>query len=322
MLNCYTPVVEPARVAPSVTARPDGRAWHEARRPRIALGVIARVAGSARVALGGTLVLSTVTGPHAPAVGDAAAGGSDVEARGRLACTLGFAPFARAHLPAASPPPLGAVVRAGAAPPPALRPPLLGGGALEADAHARTAACERELAAAVGGALERTVQLRALARHEVRVHVMVLQADGAELAAAIVGASLALADAGVPLRDLAPACAVCVAPTSPAAPLPRAVLDPCAAEASGAAGALTLAMSPASREVTQWRMRGCFDAAAGSPDGGLAAAVELCVTGCAGMHELMRAALLARHAEEAAAAAAVALDDSSGNGADGHAPAR
>ena len=105
MLNCYTPVVEPARVAPSVTTRPDGRAWHEARRPRIALGVVARVAGSARVALGGTHVLSTVTGPHAPAAGDAAAAGGDADARGRLACTLGFAPFARAHLPAASPPP-------------------------------------------------------------------------------------------------------------------------------------------------------------------------------------------------------------------------
>ena len=167
------------------------------------------------------------------------------------------------------------------------------------------------------------MKLRPASPSQVRVHVTVLQADGAELAAAIVGASLALADAGVPLRDLAPACAVCVAPAvASAAPAPRAVLDPCAAEASGAAGALTLAMSPASREVTQWRMRGCFDAAAGSPDGGLAAAVELCVTGCAGMHELMRAALLARHAEEAAAAAAVALDDSSGNGADGHAPAR
>ena len=52
------------------------------------------------------------------------------------------------------------------------------------------------------------MQLDAFPKHELRLHAHVLQADGGELAAMIVAASLVLADAGVPLNDLVPACTV------------------------------------------------------------------------------------------------------------------
>ena len=61
------------------------------------------------------------------------------------------------------------------------------------------------------------------------------------------------------------------------------------------------------------------DASGGGGGGGLANAVELCIKGCAGMHGLMRDALLAQCAKEstdaaAAAAAAVATGSAQLNG--------
>ena len=120
------------------------------------------------------------------------------------------------------------------------------------------------------------MQLDAFPKHELRLHAHVLQADGGELAAMIVAASLALADAGVPLNDLVPACTVAQPPlplrSAPSSsPPPRAaasssaaarqpsVLDPCASELRAAAGVLTLALAPSTREATQWRQSDCFD---------------------------------------------------------------
>ena len=120
------------------------------------------------------------------------------------------------------------------------------------------------------------MQLDAFPKHELRLHAHVLQADGGELAAMIVAASLVLADAGVPLNDLVPACTVAQPPlplrSAPSSsPPPRAaasssaaarqpsVLDPCASELRAAAGVLTLALAPSTREAAQWRQSGCFD---------------------------------------------------------------
>jgi len=80
----------------------------------------------------------------------------------------------------------------------------------------------------------------------------------------------------VPLNDLVPACTVAQPPlplrSAPSSsPPPRAaasssaaarqpsVLDPCASELRAAAGVLTLALAPSTREAAQWRQSGCFD---------------------------------------------------------------
>lgn len=57
-------------------------------------------------------------------------------------------------------------------------------------------------------ALEASVQLHLFPKAAVDVFCIVLEAAGGEVAAAITAASLALADAGIPLYDLVPACAV------------------------------------------------------------------------------------------------------------------
>lgn len=52
------------------------------------------------------------------------------------------------------------------------------------------------------------MQVHRLTKSVVDVHVMVLQADGGELAVATICASMALADAGIELYDLVTACSV------------------------------------------------------------------------------------------------------------------
>lgn len=54
--------------------------------------------------------------------------------------------------------------------------------------------------------LESALLLEQYPRSEIKVFVQVLQADGSNVAAAVNAATLALADAGVPMRDLVVAC--------------------------------------------------------------------------------------------------------------------
>ena len=67
---------------------------------------------------------------------------------------------------------------------------------------------ERELSAALLQALRGAVLLETFPKAFVDVYVLILQADGAELPAAAMAASAALAHAGVACRDLVTACAV------------------------------------------------------------------------------------------------------------------
>ena len=67
---------------------------------------------------------------------------------------------------------------------------------------------EKEYSALLLTALESAVLLEEFPKSTVDVYVCVLEAAGGELPAAICSASLALADAGIAMRDLVAACAV------------------------------------------------------------------------------------------------------------------
>eukprot|EP00798_Chlamydomonas_sp_ICE-L_P023523 gene23523-9046_t len=64
-----------------------------------------------------------------------------------------------------------------------------------------------ELSMVIRGTLEQTVMVELLPRSQIDVYVQVLQADGGTRCAAINAALLALADAGIPMRDMVAACA-------------------------------------------------------------------------------------------------------------------
>src|SRR3990170_1672019 len=66
---------------------------------------------------------------------------------------------------------------------------------------------ELELSKVIREALEPSVFLENYPRTSINVFIEVLQADGGTRCAGIIVASLALADAGVPMRDLTSACA-------------------------------------------------------------------------------------------------------------------
>ena len=67
---------------------------------------------------------------------------------------------------------------------------------------------ERQVSLVVQQALASAVDLNRYPKSSLEVHIQVLEADGGTLGAAITTASLALADAGVSLFDLTPACEV------------------------------------------------------------------------------------------------------------------
>ncbi|XP_031471118.1 exosome complex component MTR3 [Phasianus colchicus] len=216
-------------------------------------GLLSQAEGSAYVELsGGTKVLCAAWGPR-----EAAEPGGAVGA-GRLLCDFRRAPFcARGARP---------------------RP----GGAAEREA-------EREAAAALREALEPAVRLSRYPRARLVVSALLLQDGGSALAAAVSAASLALADAGVEMYDLAVGCALCRPPpgdrdASAAGPW---LLQPGEAEERGSAARLTVALLPALNQVSAVLGGG----RGGEPEG-WAAALRLGVEGCQRLYPVLRHCLL------------------------------
>ncbi|CAM9240258.1 unnamed protein product [Ectocarpus sp. 4 AP-2014] len=265
MNNCYTPRAAPAQndgkskrrdrdgKAPNGTAtkepslasttRGDGRAPYDMRQVYMDVGVVAHATGSAYVEFNHTKVICAVYGPHAQTGGDSA-----FSEEGQLQCDFCYAPFA------------------------------MPGGRREARGGKKDD--ERELSTLLRQTLESSIQVHRLTKSVVGVHVMVLQADGGELAVATTCASMALADAGIELYDLVTACSVGYCGT-------QMVLDPTKEEAKSGAGVMTIALMPGTQQVTQWWQEGRFDGQK------VAEALELCTDGCGCVHKMMEAKLKA-----------------------------
>uniref|UniRef100_A0A8C2TJR3 Exosome component 6 n=2 Tax=Coturnix japonica TaxID=93934 RepID=A0A8C2TJR3_COTJA len=216
-------------------------------------GLLSQAEGSAYVELsGGTKVLCAAWGPR-----EAAEPGGAVAA-GRLVCDFRRAPFcARGARP---------------------RP----GGAAEREA-------EREAAAALREALEPAVRLSRYPRARLAVSALLLQDGGSALAAAISAASLALADAGVEMYDLAVGCALCRPPLphghgSAAGPW---LLQPGEDEERGAAARLTVALLPALNQLSA-----VLGGGRGGETEGWGAALRLGVEGCQRIYPVLRHCLL------------------------------
>jgi len=115
--------------------------------------------------------------------------------------------------------------------------------------------------------------------------IHVLDGDGGEAGAAVMAGSLALADAGVPTRDLVAAAGVARVVGPGGASSGALVLDPTAAEGAGAAAGALIALMPATDRVTQAVFTGGW-----GPDA-VEGGVGLASAGAAGLGEAMRAAL-------------------------------
>uniref|UniRef100_A0A8C3CJD3 Exosome component 6 n=1 Tax=Cairina moschata TaxID=8855 RepID=A0A8C3CJD3_CAIMO len=218
-------------------------------------GLLSQAEGSAYVELsGGTKVLCAAWGPREAAEpGGGTAGGGGGGGGGRLVCEFRRAPFSSR----------------GARPRP--------GGAAEREA-------EREAAAALREALEPAVRLARYPRARLAVSALLLQDGGSALAAAVSAASLALADAGVEMYDLAVGCALCRDPGHPSGAW---LLQPGEAEERRAAARLTLALLPALNQVSAVLGGG----RGGDPES-WGEALRLGLDGCHRLYPVLRQSLL------------------------------
>ena len=118
----------------------------------------------------------------------------------------------------------------------------------------------------------------------IEVYVQVLQSDGGVLGAAITGASLALADAGVPIKDLVCGSTAAVIKMEDQGGENKyvAVADPSEDEILQACGVVTIAMMPNWKEVTVWDQFGKMSVESSSE------AMDLARDGCLTMARFVK----------------------------------
>ena len=138
---------------------------------------------------------------------------------------------------------------------------------------------ERELGEWLMTAVEASIQLSKLPKMVVEVYVTILQDDGGVTVALANCVSLALADAGVEMFALTPACAVALTGD-------EMVVDPDKSAERSADALLSLAIMSTSKEATQLTFRG--NAAPEKFEGML----QLAMQGCRAMHSLLRQTLV------------------------------
>ncbi len=121
-------------------------------------------------------------------------------------------------------------------------------------------------------------------RTAVDIYIEVVQADGGTRCASITAASLALADAGVPLKDLVAGCAAGKIDGT-------LVLDLNDTEDKYGEADLPLAFMPRTKEITLLQMDGSLSTEE------FRDCVNLAITGCEEIYEMQRETLKKKYAE-------------------------
>jgi exosome complex component RRP41 len=141
---------------------------------------------------------------------------------------------------------------------------------------------EVELSKVIREALEPSVFVDLYPRAGIDVFIEVLQADGGTRCASITAASLAIADAGIPMRDLVTACAAGKVDDT-------VVLDLYDAEDKLGAADVPVALMPNLNAVTLLQMDGIL-----SPDE-FETAVKMAVEGCQKIYAMQKEALRTKY---------------------------
>jgi len=232
------PQKKPEKLIDENDVRLDGRKLNELRPVKIEVGVLGNADGSAYIEQGKNKILAAVYGPKEVHPRHLA-----LPDRALLRCRYHMAPFS---------------VEERKSPAPSRR--------------------EVELSKVIREALEPSVFVEYYPRTSVDIFIEVLQADGGTRCAGITVASLALADAGIPMRDLVVACAAGKVEG-------RLVLDLDDLEDKGGAADIPLALMPNLNAITLLQM-----------DGGLTTdefekGVNLAIDGCRNLYTLQKEAL-------------------------------
>jgi exosome complex component RRP41 len=137
---------------------------------------------------------------------------------------------------------------------------------------------EIELSKVIREAIEPALFLEEYPRAGIDVYIQILQADGGTRCASITAASLALADAGIPMRDIVVACAAGKVED-------QIVLDIDDVEDKYGSGDMPVAMMPRKNEITLLQLDGIFSAEE------FQKAFELAQQGCKQLYELQRSVI-------------------------------
>ncbi len=224
--------------------RIDGRRLDQLRSIKLEVGVLDKADGSAYVEQGKNKILVAVYGPR-----EAHPKHIALPERAVLRCRYHMAPFS---------------VEERKSPAPSRR--------------------EMELSKVIRESLEPVVLTDLYPRTTIDLFVEVLQSDGGSRCAGIIGASLALADAGIPMTELVAACAVGKVQG-------RLALDLSDAEDKHGEADLPVAFVPNANLVTLLQMDGLLTTA--EFEKGLQMAVEACKT----IHAMQREALKKKYHE-------------------------
>jgi exosome complex component RRP41 len=222
--------------------RLDGRKPDQLRPTKIEVGILANADGSAYIQQGKNKILAAVYGPK-----EAHPKHLALSDRTRLRCRYHMAPFS---------------VQERKSPAPSRR--------------------EIELSKVIQEALEPSIFLEYYPRTSIDVFIEVLQADGGTRCASITAASLALADAGVPMRDLVAACAAGKVDGTIA-------LDLMDTEDKIGSADVPVALMPNLNAITLLQMDGILSLEE------FENAVNLALEGCMKIHALQKEALKAKY---------------------------
>jgi exosome complex component RRP41 len=137
---------------------------------------------------------------------------------------------------------------------------------------------EIELSKVIRESIEPALFLEEYPRAGIDVYIQILQADGGTRCASITAASLALADAGIPMRDIVAACAAGKVED-------QIVLDIDDVEDKYGSGDMPVAMMPRKNEITLLQLDGIFSQEEFQKAFGLAQ------QGCKQLYELQRSVI-------------------------------
>jgi len=225
--------------------RTDGRKFDELRPIRIEIGTLERADGSAYIEWGKNKILAAVYGPREVHPRHLA-----LPDRALFRCRYHMAPFST-----------------------------------EERKNPAPSRREIELSKVIRDSVEPAVFTELFPRTGIDVFIEVLQSDGGTRCAGITATSLALADAGIPLRDLIVACAAGKIDG-------QIVLDLDEPEDQKGQADLPVAISPRTGEITLLQMDGIMSSDEYEK------ALNLAMDGCRQVHSMQREALKKKYATE------------------------
>jgi exosome complex component RRP41 len=230
--------------AKSPEDRPDGRAFNELRPLKIEAGVLERADGSAYLEIGGNKVLAAVYGPREFHIRRFLKANMAV-----LRCRYNMAPFS-------------------------------------VDERKRPGPDRRstEISKVTSEALAPAVFLERFPRSSIDVFIEVIEAEGGTRCAGISAASVALADAGIPMRDMVVSCAAGKSNG-------QVVMDLSEWEDKEGEADLPIAIMPRTGEITMLQMDGHLT------NEEFTQAIELAKEGCMKISEEQKKAIVKRYGD-------------------------